>query len=875
MLNQNNRRQLILGFIGSLGITLSFLCAVWVQFSVFIHPETRFGSSKYDLWWAVFFAIASVAGVILVILRRQNVLRRLMALLGILLGLLLIFTHFIDILVLVWISTVSLGIGEWVQKKMRTNDTSGVLQCLITDFTVGISVLMVGMLVLGVFQLFYPVLIIVLMVVLIAFSIFSLRDFYVRKAVGIKCLVKRLAEFEYRGLLALFLFLSLFATLTWALAPAIRYDSATYHVAVPEIFTAKHGMVEIPETYQSYWAHYIELFYVLGIILGSKVSPALLHFMAYVGCIASTYLIGSRIANKSAGFIGAFLVACLPILNFEAGTAYIELFACLLFSTMFLMILDWLEVGGNQRLIMIGFFSGMAIGVKLNALVLLIPVFVFFAIFFIYKFRFSAKMVQAYLCLFLPVLVFWMPWLLREYYWTGNPVFPNFNNIFHSNKWFSGGLFSDVSVNSSKIFRFILFPFELIFSNKYYHEAPGGMFGILPFAFFPWLYSWHPAVDTRHKRILLVVFCYILLAVFLLLLVTSLARYLIPLFPLVAVLSGMNMSLLWMSLSKSWQRVAFLSIVFVYFFSTRLSLTVRNWEIPERYPVRLLFNLESDQEFLRRAMPVYNAFEYLNQQGDGAHKVFSLGNELRLYSDSAIYGPLQSKEAYELFHNPGTPDELARSLEQGGFEYLLYYPPEVQYRKNVYQSSALNEDFFRTFTRLEFVKNQFLVYRLGKTARTAAELFPENLLDNGGFEMVDSQDKPAYWSVIGDSQGIWDTGASRSGRRAIRLEGLSSLVIYQDVPVQPGGFYSLCTWVQSGTPDQVLQIYIDWLDSQETTIQRSADWSDITGNWTLHRLTDQAPLEAAAARVYLSLSSDGWAAFDDVSLSASDVCPQE
>ncbi|MBC8496145.1 MAG: hypothetical protein H8D37_00650, partial [Chloroflexi bacterium] len=188
------------------------------------------------------------------------------------------------------------------------------------------------------------------------------------------------------------------------------------------------------------------------------------------------------------------------------------------------------------------------------------------------------------------------------------------------------------------------------------------------------------------------------------------ARYLMPLYPLLSVLAALNVAALGQLLFQ-WRKslgVAFVLLGVVYIFSTRLAFTVRWWEIPERYPFQVWLGEESPEQFVDRILPVYGAFEYLDSQG--RFKVLSVGNELRLYTNSEIYGVFFSKEAYQVLHNARCADELAQNLAGGGYDYILIYPPEQEHRPDIYTSPALDGDFFERHTRLEYNQNDVYLY---------------------------------------------------------------------------------------------------------------------------------------------------------------------
>ncbi len=688
--------------LGAIGIILSLAISIWFSISTFSDPMPPYVSYPNDWLIALGYLVLFSFTGILMLLKRYRWLGISAWVLAGLIILLTILTSYLAVshLLLVWFLWVSWCIGDaLLQRIIKPGDISAG-EGVVLGLALGWGVLVVLTLVLGLLGWYHN---------WIFYGLFSIVAVW-----GAWKQIARFANWRLRilpgswvGALGLSLLIIIGAgSFLWALAPAVRYDSLSYHLAVPVRYLQAGRMLELPESFQTYFAHYGEMLYVIALALGDQPLPGLINFSAGVLLAIQTYYLGKRIANPTVGWIAAVILCAIPIVGIESATTYIDIFIALFVTSTVHALLLWRQKNENTWLLLVGIFSGLALGTKLTAFWLLLP---FWALVILRLHR-AQNFFKALICITIPVVLLWSPWLIRDWLWTGNPIFPNLNPIFQSPEWFDRNFFI-FQPTIKTLQNIIFFPWlGVANSHSYYHDAPGAVLGALPLLSLPWLYGWDPQ-DRKDRSLNLMLFIACLAAMAMLFSFGANARYLMPLFPLLSVLAAQNVE----SLSRflfQWRRflgIAFVILGVVNIFSTRLAFTVRWWEIPERYPFQIWLGKETRDQFINRILPVKGAFEYLDQLG--IFKVLSVGNELRLYTDSEIYGIFFSKEGYETLHSAITHDELANNFVRGNYDYILVYPPEQEHRPEVYTSPALNEAFFDRFTRLEYSQKDVYLYR--------------------------------------------------------------------------------------------------------------------------------------------------------------------
>ncbi len=610
-----------------------------------------------------------------------------------------------SLLLLLWICWIAWGVGNILLKWLRFAQGLSWLEGLVLGLPLGWGALMVLTLLLGVIGLYHRVAFYVLLIAL-STLVFLNHKGHKEEREGAQ---RGLLFFSSCSFVPFVVSLTLVAgSYLWALAPAVRYDALSYHLAAPERYLQAGWMIELPESFQTYSAHYGEMLYTLALGVGEQPLPGMLHFAAGLLFAAQTYLIGRRLAGRRVGWLAALLLLATPLVGMEMATAYTDVFLGVFVAAALLAFLRWLDAPEMHWLLLLGVFSGLALGTKLNAFFLLLPIWIWVIT---TETRSSQREINSPCspCLrgvyiFLPTLLFLSPWLLRDYLWTGNPIFPNYNQFFRSPEWFVRPFFR-VQPTAAIGLRMLAFPWAGVFdSYRYYHEAPGAALSVLPLLGLPWFYLRRrrlAALGLAFAASLVMIFAY-----------GGSARYLLPLFPVLCVLAAVNLD----ALLNRWQgrRAAalLLALFGVFLFSTRLAFTVRWWETPERAPLHLLIGEQSPEDFIESVVPVYGALAYLDARGD--FKVFSVGNELRLYTRSAIYGVMMSKEAYEILHQARTPAELADSLSAADYDYLLLYRPEQDFRPEVYTAPALNDTFLAEYAHLVYAHRGVELYQLDR-----------------------------------------------------------------------------------------------------------------------------------------------------------------
>jgi len=218
--------------------------------------------------------------------------------------------------------------------------------------------------------------------------------------------------------------------------PPVSKDALTHHLAVPKLYLNHGGIYEIPSLEFSYYPMNIDLLYMIPLYLGNDILAKYIHFIfaLLTGWLIFDYL--KRKINNLSALFGALLFLSIPIIVKLSVNVYVDL-GLVFFSTVsILFLLKWAEKDFQLKYLIISALScGFALGTKYNGLIVLFLLTLFIP--FIYSKYFQDSTRSQYRAiyygaffLFISLLLF-SPWLIKNFIWTNNPLYPLFD------KWFN------------------------------------------------------------------------------------------------------------------------------------------------------------------------------------------------------------------------------------------------------------------------------------------------------------------------------------------------------------------------------------------------------------------------------------------------------
>ncbi len=221
-----------------------------------------------------------------------------------------------------------------------------------------------------------------------------------------------------------------------ASVPPVTRDALVHHLAVPKLYL-KHGAIyEIPFMVFSYYPMNLDMLYLVALRLGNDILPKFIHFG--FGLLTAWLVYGylKEQLNTIYGILGALFFLSIPLIVKLSITVYVDL-GLIFFSTgALLLLLRWVNEGFKPKhLILSAVSCGLAMGTKYNGLIVCFLLTLFVA--FLYA-RYGGKgshgglKALGYGGLFVAVaLMVFSPWMIRNYQWKKNPIYPLYNSFFN------------------------------------------------------------------------------------------------------------------------------------------------------------------------------------------------------------------------------------------------------------------------------------------------------------------------------------------------------------------------------------------------------------------------------------------------------------
>jgi hypothetical protein len=198
------------------------------------------------------------------------------------------------------------------------------------------------------------------------------------------------------------------------------YDVVEYHLQVPREWYEAGRIIPLHHNVFSYFPFNVEMHYLLAMYLhggfwGPWNGMYLAQMMHFAFCAASIWAIFALAGGGRRGIVAAALAAVVPWMGLVAAVAYNE-GGTLLFGA---LAIGWaIRADSMRKFALAGVFAGLAAGTKLSVAPLIlaaVPVIVFVS---------RPEYFAGCAAYVLATVLVLSPWLIRDWKWAGNPVFP-------------------------------------------------------------------------------------------------------------------------------------------------------------------------------------------------------------------------------------------------------------------------------------------------------------------------------------------------------------------------------------------------------------------------------------------------------------------
>ena len=437
-----------------------------------------------------------------------------------------------------------------------------------------------------------------------------------------------------------------------ALAPEVSPDGSGYHLGNVARYLAHNGFVWDYHSMYSAFPQGMEMLFLFAFAFGGHSAAALVHFAFLVALLFLILSYGRRFEAPRAATFAAAVVFVSPIFGLTGASAYNDVsLATGSFAVFYLLKLKH-KINNNNILCLLGLIAGFCAAIKYTgALALALGI----------AWLVLSRQKVAWPRFAIPAAVIALPWLIRNWLWTGDPFAP-FLNYWFTDRFFSYGMekayLADVG-RFEELGGWWRLPLEVTLYGGRIPGFLGPVFLLAPLALL--------ALRRRHGRILLAV----AIAFSIPFAFNPATRFLMPGIPFLALALGS-------AIEHSPGILPLLAVsqaLFCWPSLTPLYAADWSWRLRE-IPVRAALRIEPEAAFLRRRLPGYAMQSTIEQIVPKPEKILSFSTRPEAYIDRTVLVGYESAEAFALekalvsARAPEDARQAAEELRRHGVRFL-------------------------------------------------------------------------------------------------------------------------------------------------------------------------------------------------------------
>lgn len=463
------------------------------------------------------------------------------------------------------------------------------------------------------------------------------------------------ADFIYKELIFYIItgFLILYSFLC-ILTPPVYYDELVYHLGLSSQYIAHNGIYNINNNIFSYFPALMQMNYIYFLIISGEAGVKIFQFIIYIITIFFVLNI-TGIINSSKKWVLLLLLSFpLFILNSIRITAELPL------TVFILAVLNYILNKKNYEVkdvFLIGIITGAILAIKYTGFIFYFFILLYFLYLLIKK---QLNFKQFSLILSIP-LIFILPHLLRNYFFTGNPFYPFLSEYFNT------GILKEEAKNyithlnsfgiNKNFLNFILSPFYAVFKREFF----GG--DILSPVFIVSLFGIFFTFNSRAKLLwIFIVFYYVFWF-----LSSQVLRFLLPVCVILIIILGIFLK----TNNNKFIKFSFLLLVLLQIFIS--------FYFVERYLTPFELFIDKREKYISQKISYYNAAQFLNKKNTGKNAILLLGDARVFYYNYKVFTStvFNENDFIKVFKKEGEKkfDEM---LKINNIKYILINQSEIK-----------------------------------------------------------------------------------------------------------------------------------------------------------------------------------------------------
>ena len=629
--------------------------------------------------------------------------------------------------------------------------------------------------------------------------------------------------------------------LVWPVAllplyPPTDFDSTMYHLVAPKIWVQAHSILPTPFLRIPIGPNLAHTLFSALMAVEDDVSAQILSLAAIVLVAAGLYGWGCRIRSPLVGCLAAGLWLGSPAVLKMADVPSYHALASLFSFACISALAEFTNTRKPGWLFVSAAFAGFGEStwsMTTYFLPIVLAVTGYFAV--------SQRNWRLPLLCGLGLILGWGPTLARCAWYTGNPTFPLFAELFGSGPWWTMKDLAEIGSNMHQIgsprtiANFIAMPYLLArFPAKY--QSPVS-YSVALFALLPLTIA--KCIGSRYIRWLMAIVAFYFLCWFT---IAQVMRYLLPVVPVLCIATALAVDWLLERLDRFCHlRQSLLTAVVSYALLVP-GLTYAQQELRTRGHLPL--TPEDRASSVLRRRPAIAALSIANAAPAPLYSLF--GTDSAYYYNGLFMGDYVGPGRFtQVFNALANGETLYTALHRLNAHYFL-----VNWRKVSMPVLPYDAKFDRRFQQL-FANASVELYRLNDSPGEESSA-PQNLLKNPGFDELNNG-RPVGWLEHGAPRVVQTPRSAYSAPADVEVS--SNHYLYQTVDVVAGSQYELRLYAKAIVPVPFRQ-QVNWNDAQKQPCGKFARVFTAGANWQVFVGRMQAPAAAVTADVVATGDSD-------------------
>lgn len=765
---------------------------------------------------------------------------------GVIIVFLLVYTSATrEIVAILVVNVIAWALGRRILERLGLKNDCHGLEELFVALSIGLTLFAAFAFWLGLFGMWYR---------WVAFSILGILAFVLRGSLQ-EIFTRKNWEGEgssYLGSLSFvekcvlgFAIVVYLISFVGALAPETNSDAIGHHLAIAARMSLEHRLTMWPQFLSMQSAHGSTL-YAWGTLLASPIAGKIQNVVFGLILAAGFLVFSRRYLHPKAGVWALAMWCASSLVGGLLLTAYVDMMAVsyALVSTFVLFL--WIETRNRNWLVPLGFGLGTLIATKQASYTVVLPVVLVLLVFlFIDSRRHWKKIIAGAVWCALSAAVICLPWMVRTWWLTGNPVFPTLNNVFRSPLWepVNEVFGTDQLWGTGRTLKSVLrLPLDLVFHPNRFSEA--GTIGPAFLMLIPALLC----IRQWRRWPFYLMGCIVLVSTLQWVIGIQYLRWFLLFLPLWFLLGGCGIAGLMAGRSARLLKTsAVVMVATVILTGFGADAIATSWWLHGQsgagMPYKVAFRMESRDTYLRRVTWDYPVIDYLNRSYSHP-KVLSLEIRNHLYPrvlfDGDVHAILPVRQRTTDIIRSGSEQAAWEDLLRNGYTHILINVNDRMFKGLKANGTLIyTDDFMRRYLVLEYARWAVYLFRVRR---------PDEL--------------PMRWEggkdLIGSLQALQSNGP----------------ISISETSVHPNDLY-LLTFSARGEPgDGLISTSIHWMDDTKRVMEGSRVDHRVGPRSEQYWRAETAPPGARSAQIIVW--SDDASSFKDkhfINLTQLNSCP--